>query len=50
MSKFDRTQFGRAFVAYATILTVACLGAAWIREENKPIDEPSTVVATPLSD
>ena len=50
MSKFDKAQFGRAFIAYAVILAIACLGAAWIREEHKPVnDDAPTVVSTTLS-
>jgi hypothetical protein len=48
MSQFDIKTFGRAFAGYAAILAIACGAAAWIREENKPVNDPPEVVASAL--
>ena len=45
MSQYDVKKFGRAFVGYAVILAIGCGAAAWIREENKPVNDPPETVA-----
>ena len=49
MSKFDKRTFGQAFVVYVAVLAVGCLGSAWIREENTPVNDgtPSAVKMAP---
>jgi hypothetical protein len=46
MSTFNKTQFACAFIRYALILAIGCGAAAWIREENKPVNDEPAVVAS----
>jgi hypothetical protein len=43
---FNTPQFKKAFAGYALILSVALMGAAWIRAENLPASESESFVGT----
>ena len=43
---FNTPQFKKAFAGYAIVLSVALMGASWMREEHRPTPDAASFVGT----
>lgn len=43
---FNTPQFKKAFAGYAIVLSIALMGASWMREEHRPTPDSASFVGT----